>query len=134
TGSFLGNTTIVCAAVDDVTAWCLLALVVAIAGAGRFEAVVLTVALTVGFIAFMLFVVRPQATRFMDKEHRSETGRKGLVAGVLSFAFASALFTEVIGIHALFGAFMAGAVMPANARLRLFLRDRLETFTTVLLL
>lgn len=133
-GSYLGSTTIACAAVDDVTAWCLLALVVAIAGASGFATVALTLALTVGFIALMLFVVRPQAARFVGREHRTEMGGKGLVAGVLTFAFASALFTEVIGIHALFGAFLAGAVMPANARLRWFLRDRLETFTTVLLL
>jgi Kef-type K+ transport system membrane component KefB len=134
TGSYLGSTTIACAAVDDVTAWCLLALVVAIAGASSFGAVGLTLVLTVCFIALMLLVVRPQAARFVGREHRSETGSKGLVAGVLTFAFAAALFTEVIGIHALFGAFLAGAVMPANARLRSFLRDRLETFTTVLLL
>lgn len=134
TGTYLGSTTIACAAVDDVTAWCLLALVVATAGASGFGAAALTVSLTICYIALMLFLVRPQAARFVGREHRSETGSKGIVAGVLVFAFASALFTEVIGIHALFGAFLAGAVMPANARLRSFLRDRLETFTTVLLL
>lgn len=134
-GSYLGTTTIACAAVDDVTAWCLLALVVAIAGASGWWGVALTVALTVCFIALMLVVVRPQVARFfVEREHRGEMGSVGLVAGVLIFAFASALFTEVIGIHALFGAFLAGAIMPANARLRSFLRDELETFTTVLLL
>jgi Kef-type K+ transport system membrane component KefB len=134
TGSYLGSTAIACAAVDDVTAWCLLAVVVAIAGPGSFGAVAWTLALTACFIVLMLLVAQPQAARFVGRECRSETGSKRLVAGVLTFAFAAALFTEVIGIHALFGAFLAGAVMPANARLRSFLRDRLETFTTVLLL
>ena len=133
-GSFLGNTTIACAAVDDVTAWCLLAVVIAIAGASGFGGAALTVALTVCFIAVMLLVVRPQVARLVDGVHRSETGGKGLVAGALMFAFASALFTEVIGIHALFGAFLAGTVMPVDSRLRRSLRDRLETFTTVVLL
>jgi Kef-type K+ transport system membrane component KefB len=133
-GSFLGTTTIACAAVDDVTAWCLLALVVAIAGASGFGGAALTIALTGGFIVLMLVVVRPQAARIVDKWHRREADIKGIVAGILTFAFAAALFTEVIGIHALFGAFLAGAVMPADKRLRSFLRDRLETFTTVLLL
>jgi len=133
-GSYLGNTTIACAAVDDVTAWCLLALVVAIAGASGFGGVALTLTLTVCFVALMFLVVRPQANRIVDNEQRREAGTKGLVAGVLIFAFTSALLTEVIGIHALFGAFLAGAVMPANSRLRSQLRDRLETFTTVLLL
>jgi Kef-type K+ transport system membrane component KefB len=133
-GTFLGNTAIACAAVDDVTAWCLLAIVVAIAGASGFAGAAVTIGLTVGFVALMLLVVRPQAARFMQDEIRREAGGKGLVAGMLIFAFAAALFTEIIGIHALFGAFLAGAVMPVNVRLRTFLRERLEPFTTVLLL
>ena len=80
-GSFLGSTTIACAAVDDVTAWCLLAVVVAIAGARDiWSGAVLTVALTVGFIAVMLLVVRPQAARFVDTEDRREYGRQGPLA------------------------------------------------------
>jgi len=133
-GTFLGSTTIACAAVDDVTAWCLLAVVVAIAGASGLGGAALTVLLTFSFIALMLLVVRPQTARFIDSANRHETESKGLVASVLIFAFASALVTEMIGIHALFGAFLAGAIMPAHARLRAFLRERLETFTTVLLL
>ncbi|HEY4313400.1 MAG TPA: cation:proton antiporter [Pirellulales bacterium] len=133
-GTFLGSTTIACAAVDDVTAWCLLAVVVAIASASGFGGAALTVALTVGFIAVALMVIRPQAARLASEEFQQEANSKGLVAGVLVFAFASALFTEAIGIHALFGAFLAGAVMPAQARLRSVLRARLEMFTTVLLL
>ncbi len=133
-GTFLGSTTIACAAVDDVTAWCLLAVVVAIASASGIASAMLTVALTIAFIALMLLVIRPRAARFMNSEYRQETASKGLVASVLVFALTSALFTEIIGIHALFGAFLAGAVMPASAALRSFLRERLETFTTVLLL
>jgi Kef-type K+ transport system membrane component KefB len=48
--------------------------------------------------------------------------------------FTSALFTEVIGIHALFGAFLAGVAMPAHEGLRNFLRERLEPFSATLLL
>lgn len=133
-GTYLGSTTIACAAVDDVTAWCLLAVVVAIAGATGLMGAALTVALTLAFITLMLVVVRPQAARLAGSEYRHEAGSKGLVASILIGVFASALFTEAIGIHALFGAFLAGAIMPADARLRSFLRERLETFTTVLLL
>lgn len=134
TGTFLGNIAIACAAVDDVTAWCLLAIVVAIAGSGGFEAAILTISLAIGFTAAMVFIARPLAVRLANQEHRSRAGGRGLVAGILIFAFASALFTETIRIHALFGAFLAGAVMPADDRLRTFLRDRLETLTAVLLL
>lgn len=133
-GTYLGSTAIACAAVDDVTAWCLLAVVVAIAGATGLGGALLTIMLTLFFIAVMFFVIRPQAAHLVDWADRRESPGKGLVVGVLIFVFTAALFTEVIGIHALFGAFLAGAVMPTNTRLRSFLRDRLETFTTVLLL
>jgi Kef-type K+ transport system membrane component KefB len=53
---------------------------------------------------------------------------------VLALAFTSALFTEVIGIHALFGAFLAGAVMPTTGAVRSFLKDKLSTFISVALL
>lgn len=132
-GTYLGDTAIACAAVDDVTAWCLLALVVAVASASGLGGAALTIALTVCFIAVMLLIVRPQATRLVSS-YRRELGSKGLVAGLLIYAFAPALLTEVIGIHALFGAFLAGAIMPANGHLRSYLRDNLEAFTTVLLL
>lgn len=133
-GSYLGNTAIACAAVDDATAWCLLALVVAIAGASGVANAAWTVGLTVCFIAAMLLVIRPRVNRLLDNDHHHEAGGTGLVAGVLIFAMVSALVTEMIGIHALFGAFLAGAIMPAKVRLRTLLRGRLETMITVLLL
>jgi K+:H+ antiporter len=132
--SSLGNTAIACAAVDDVTAWCLLAVVVAIVQADGLSGALLTIGLTILFIGIMLFLLRPQMGRLLGTEVWSETRSKGLVAGVLTFVFAAALCTEVIGIHALFGAFLAGVIMPAHTRLRIFLRERLETLSAVLLL
>lgn len=130
----LGIIAIACAAVDDITAWCMLAVVVAIVKADGLIGASLTIALALVFIFAMLFVVRPQAARLLRAEDFDETHSKGLVAGVLIFVFASALLTEAIGIHALFGAFLAGVVMPSNSRLRGFLRERLETFSAVFLL
>jgi Kef-type K+ transport system membrane component KefB len=130
----LGIITIACAAVDDLTAWCMLAVVVAMVKADGLAAASLTIALALVFIFAMLFVVRPQAARLLRAEDFDEAHSKGLVAGVLIFVFASALLTEAIGIHALFGAFLAGVVMPSNNRLRGFLRARLETFSAVFLL
>ena len=132
--SYLGSITIACAAVDDVTAWCLLAVVVGIAQAQALSGAMLTIVLALLFIGLMLFLFRPQAGRILGKEVGNETQSKGLMAGVLTFVFASALFTEVIGIHALFGAFLAGVILPAQARLSVFLRERLETFSSVFLL
>jgi len=132
--SLLGSTAIACAAVDDVTAWCLLAVVVAIVKSGGIGGSLLTIGLTLLFIAGMLFVVRPRMGRILGGRSEGQAGSVGLLAGIFSFVFAAALFTEAIGIHALFGAFLAGVCMPPDSGLRQFLRERLETFTSVLLL
>jgi K+:H+ antiporter len=133
-GSSLGSTAIACAAVDDVTAWCLLAVVIAIVRADGLAGSLLTVVLTLAFIAAMLFAVKPRVERMLGARAVGPNGSVGLLAGIFSFVFASALFTELIGIHALFGAFLAGVCMPASSGLRQFLRERLETFSSVLLL
>lgn len=130
----LGALAIACAAVDDVTAWCILAIVVAIVKADGWGGAVQTISLALIFIAVMVLLVRPQAARVFQAEVGKENHSQGLVAGVLVFVFVSALFTEVIGIHSLFGAFLAGVVLPKHARLRTFLRERLETFSAAFLL
>jgi Kef-type K+ transport system membrane component KefB len=130
----LGNTVIACAAVDDVTAWCILAIVVAIVKADGLSGSLVTIFSSLLFIGAMLFLLKPQADRLIGEKIRNKTGNKRLVAGVLAFMFASALFTEVIGIHALFGAFLAGVIMSTHASLRRFLRERLETFCSCFLL
>jgi Kef-type K+ transport system membrane component KefB len=126
----LGATAIACAAVDDVTAWCLLALVVTLAKATALSGALITFVLTLAFVALMLLVIKPLAARLL----RGEVEGEALVAGALAFVFLSALATEVIGIHALFGAFLAGVALPRHSSVRAYLRRRLETFASVLLL
>jgi len=126
----LGATAIACAAVDDVSAWCLLALVVTLAKATALSGALFTFLLTIAFVALMLLVVKPLAARLLKGEVESEA----LVALALSFVFLCALATEVIGIHALFGAFLAGVAMPRTGNVRAYLRRRLETFASALLL
>lgn len=134
TTTVLGTTAIACAAVDDVTAWCLLAIVVALARADGLGGSMVTLLLTLLFIAAMLFVVRPRMSRLATGGSSGQVHGTGLLAGIFVFLFTSALFTEVIGIHALFGAFLAGVCMPPDSGLRQFLRERVETFSTVFLL
>lgn len=133
-GTYLGSTAIACAAVDDVTAWCILAVVVALVKTDGLSGSLMTVSLSLLFVGAMLFLLKPQAERLIGERMRNGNGCKGAAAWVLSFMFASALFTEVIGIHALFGAFLAGVVMPSHGDLRNFLRERLETFSSAFLL
>jgi Kef-type K+ transport system membrane component KefB len=128
TKTHLGATAIACAAVDDVTAWCILAIVVAIAKSHGLSSSLITIFATLLFIGVMLRLVKSRTKHLLDRTSR------GIVAHVLLIVFASALFTEIIGIHALFGAFLAGVIMPSHEGLRNFLRERLEPFSASFLL
>ena len=132
--TYLGSIAITCAAVDDVTAWCILALVIAIAQADGVLAAILTIGFAVTFISLMLFLIKPQLARLIKAKTNNQEYSRGLVAGILVFVLVSALTTAMIGIHALFGAFLAGVSMPATAVLRPLLKEKLETFSSVVLL
>jgi Kef-type K+ transport system membrane component KefB len=133
----LGTTALACAAVDDVTAWTILAFVVAIAQATNLASTALCLALVVLFVAIMLRVVRPQLSRMLEyyylDQRKSEPGR-AVLAGTLLVMTTSALATDVIGIHALFGAFLAGVVMPTRHGFRDYLVLRIGTFSSLFLL
>jgi Kef-type K+ transport system membrane component KefB len=129
----LGSIAITCAAVDDVTAWCILALVIALVKATGVEISAITILLTLSFAGLMLFLVRPQLARVI-KEPDSELHHRRLIPLILAFILTCALITEIIGIHALFGAFVAGVVMPPSAEFRIFFKERLEAFGSYALL
>ncbi len=202
----LGSTAIVCAAVGDVSAWTILAFVVALVKAGNAAGALLTIFLLLIFVAGMLFGVKPLLHRHLPRHDSSAAPRPphpgsapetfamelplrqemeeraggeeaisatirardiqnnpalsptlshscvmgegeeskeppGLAApsrttivGILLLVFSAGLFTEVIGIHALFGAFLTGVIMPPEARFRLHLAERLESFSSAFLL
>ncbi len=132
--SKVGTVAIACAAVDDVTAWCLLAFVVSIVRAADLAHAALTTVLALGYIAFMLMVVRPFLARLGARVASREGLTQNVVAGTLVLLLASAGVTELIGIHALFGAFLFGAVIPKEGRLAESLAERLEDVAVVLLL
>ena len=130
----LGSTAIACAAVDDVTAWCILVFVIAIVKSSGVAASIATILLVLLFISGMLFLVKPRIGTLIKERVESQKHSKGLLAGILAFVLACAWFTESIGIHALFGAFLAGVVMPAVLGFRLFLKEKLEAFSSAALL
>ncbi|PII15196.1 sodium:proton symporter [Stenotrophomonas indicatrix] len=126
----LGQTAIACAALGDATAWCLLALIVAAAQATGWLPASLNLLCVVAFIALMLGLVKPWFAR-----QTIAPGREGRwLLGILLLSLASALVTEVLGIHALFGAFAAGVAVSSNAQLRHLLVARVEPFAVTLLL
>ncbi|HEY5754260.1 MAG TPA: cation:proton antiporter [Steroidobacter sp.] len=131
----LGSTAITCAAVDDVTAWSILAFVVAIVRSTSLGGSVLALALVGVLLVVMTMVVRPALPRWLGHKRLTETEPSSATLGVIvCVVLASALSTEVIGIHALFGAFLAGTVMPNVEGFRERIRARVERFSSALLL
>jgi Kef-type K+ transport system membrane component KefB len=130
----LGSIAITCAAVDDATAWCILAIVIAIVKSSAIASGFITILLVLVFTVLMLFVIRPQVEKLVRHRIADERQRREFIPATLAFALLSAVFTEVIGIHALFGAFLAGVVMPPLPQFRLFLKEKLETFSSAALL
>jgi len=130
----LGTIVITCAAADDITAWCILAVVIAIVKAGSFGSALYTVVLALGYVFLMIKVVRPFLKRIGDLYATSEKLSKPIVAIFFLTLVVSSYLTEVIGIHALFGAFIAGAIMPENIRFRNLFIEKVEDVALVLLL
>jgi Kef-type K+ transport system membrane component KefB len=128
----LGVLALGCAAAADVTAWCLLALIVGVAQAKLGGAVVVTV-LAMAFVAVMVVVVRPLASRAVWRLE-TEPLTPGKAAWVFVAVLLSALATEAIGIHAIFGAFLLGAVIPHDSAVARELTRKLEDVATALLL
>lgn len=129
----LGVVAMTCAAIDDVTAWCLLALVVGVAQA-KLAAAGWTTLLTLLYIAGMFVVVRPLAQRFADWYERENAPAQGVMAAVCVVLLLSSLATEFIGVHTLFGAFLIGAIIPHDSKLAEDLLSRLHDVVVVMFL
>jgi Kef-type K+ transport system membrane component KefB len=131
----LGGIATLCAAVGDATAWCILAFVIAVARATDFRTASFALALVGIYAVLMLFVVRPVLQKRMRGSLLREIEpSRGVLALSFGVVLVSALCTELMGIHALFGAFVAGVVMPAGGGFRKKLIVRIEHFSSVLLL
>lgn len=129
----IGVIALTCAAIDDVTAWCLLALVVSVAQA-RTAGLVVTFASVAVYIAVMLVVARPVMAWLARLHDRKGRLTQDVMAMVLVMLLVSALATDEIGIHAVFGAFALGVMVPHSSGLARELRHRLEDLVVVLLL
>lgn len=129
----MGTIALTCAAVDDATAWCLLAFVVSISQAKVGNALI-TLVMTVVFITFMFTVIRPLVGRLVPWLEKFDQITESGMAIIFVALLLSALATEAIGIHAIFGAFLLGAVTPHNSRVASELTHRLEDIVRVLFL
>ena len=130
----VGVLSIASAANDDVTAWCLLAVVIAIAKAGTFVSALYAIVLTGIYITVMFCLVRPFLRRVGEVYATGEVINKTFVSFIFLILVISATITELIGIHALFGAFMAGVVMPSNIGFRKVMMEKVEDVSLVFFL
>lgn len=134
-GTRLGTLAIACAAVDDITGWCILAYIVVLirSRAGSIP-VWITVAGTIAFALLMVYVVKPLVRGFYTHYVRLGYLSEGAIALLLLFVLISALITERLGIHLLFGAFLAGVIMPKERDFVRHILERFESVVVVLLL
>ena len=130
----LGTIVITCAAADDITAWCILAAVIAIVKAGTFASSVYIILMAVLYVLMMLFMVKPFLKKIGDLYATRENLSKPVVAIFLLTLIISSYLTEIIGIHALFGAFMTGAIMPDITKIRKIIIEKIEDVALILLL
>jgi Kef-type K+ transport system membrane component KefB len=130
----VGAVAITAAAIDDVMGWCLLAFVVSVVQAGGMRQAVLTTLLTLGYAAAMLLLVRPFLARFALRASTREGLSQNMVAATFLLVLASSLSTDLIGVHALFGAFLLGVIIPKESPFAVTLADKIEDFAVVFLL
>jgi Kef-type K+ transport system membrane component KefB/nucleotide-binding universal stress UspA family protein len=130
----VGTITIACAAVDDVTAWCLLAFVVAAAQTNDVAGAIVTTVLAFAYLGAMLLAVRPLLRRVSTRVSTPGAMSQNIVALVVVLVLVSSWITERIGIHLLFGAFVFGAVFPKEGGFARALAEKLEDMVVVVLL
>lgn len=130
----LGAIVITCAAADDITAWCILAAVIAIVKAGTFVSSLYIIGMAMAYVLMMLFVVKPFLKKIGELYSTKDSLNKPVVAIFFLILIISSYTTEIIGIHALFGAFMTGVIMPDITKFRNLFIEKVEDVSVILLL
>jgi Kef-type K+ transport system membrane component KefB len=127
----MGVMALTCAAVDDVTAWCLLALLVGIAKTSAWDGLVTCVS-TAAYVAALFYMVRPLLGSWARAQREQQSGSRRAVILVLLALLLSSLITEQIGIHAIFGAFLLGAMIPHDSAVASALKSKFQDLVVVL--
>jgi len=134
TGTRLGILAISCAASDDVTAWCLLALLIAFIRSGSGMNGLFTIGMVAVYAFVMLVPVRMTLKKIQTIYENGKIGYNTLMSIVFTVLLSSSYCTEIIGIHALFGAFLAGIIIPKNDTTKKRIIDRISDVSMVMLL
>lgn len=134
TRSRLGAMVLTCAAADDLTAWCILAAVIALVKSGSSFSVLYTIILAIVYVLLMLKAIRPYLERLSSVYQEKEKKRTPIIALFFILLIISSYITSIIGVHALFGAFMTGVIMPSSFDFRKIIIDKIEDVSIILLL
>lgn len=130
----IGSVVITCAAIDDITAWCLLAVIIAIVKAGSFVSALYTIGFSLLYVLIMWLLVKPFLKRVGELHSSAESLSMPIVAIFFVTLLVSSWTTEMLGIHLLFGAFMAGVIMPDDKKFRHIFIQKVEDIALVLFL
>jgi Kef-type K+ transport system membrane component KefB len=134
TKSHLGTISLASAANGDIIAWCLLAVIIAVAQAGSLLSAIYNIFFSVLYLVAMFLIIRPFLRMVGQVYHNEEVIDKGLVAFIFLILISSSFLTETLGLHALFGAFMAGVVMPSDIKFRKIMAEKVEAVSLSLFL
>ncbi|KAH9326570.1 hypothetical protein KI387_006748, partial [Taxus chinensis] len=131
----VGQMAMSAAAVNDVVAWILLAVAVALSGSGKSPVIAVYVLLCgVAFVAFMILAVRPMMAWMGHRSPVNEPVSELFICVTLAGVLASGFVTDAIGIHSIFGAFVFGLTIPKEGPFAGMLIEKIEDFVGVLLL
>lgn len=130
----LGALALTCAAVDDITAWCVLASVIGIVRAGSAMSAVVVILAALIYVGFMIKFMKPFLEKVLCSVEETGSFTRGQLAFIFCLLLSSSMITQTIGIHAVFGAFLLGVIMPQSQTLRSQLVAKIEDVTVVVLL
>nr|WP_260407789.1 cation:proton antiporter [Planomonospora venezuelensis] len=133
-GTATGTLALTSAVIGDVVAWAVLAFVLASSGAAGGAEAVMTLVLAAGFVLVMALLVRPLLAALVRRCEEDRSGEGTLLPVVLLGSIASAVVTQLIGVHAIFGAFLFGIMMPRRSAVVERLTGRIEGITLTVLL
>ncbi len=133
-GTMVGIVSLSSAAIEDVTAWSVLALVIAVAKSTSIATSVVSLLMVVLFLGVMLLIVRPLLQKYQGYLFSSNRSDIFGITFIIALLLLSSIATDILGVHAVFGAFIAGLIMPEKVKSGPLIKVKLEDFTSVILL
>ena len=132
--SHLGRLALSTAAMGDIVAWLMLAAIMAVSQGGSFTSAFYNMLFLALYLAVIFGILRPLFGLLGRRVRHREVLSKSLMGLIFILLMASAYFTEIMSMHALFGAFMLGLVMPENLDFRVIVKEKVEDVALLLLL